>query len=870
MELNEGIVFTNENCIGCNRCISGCPSLGANISVTKDGQNHIYVDGEKCLHCGRCLSTCHHNAREYRDDTDSFLRDLSNGIPISLLVAPSFFVIYGKKSSQILGYLKSLGVHLIYDVSYGADIATWAYLQYIEEHDFHGAIAPPCSAVVHYIQKYSHILQEHLLPVQSPLLCLATYVHKYLKNTDRLAFLSPCIAKKNEIDDPMTHGIVNYNVTFQHLLESLAHVDMSDYTAKIELDDCGLGRIYPTPGGLSENIKLFVSPDTSIREVHGEEYVYDYFTKLEQRILFGKELPFMIDCLNCNQGCLAGTGTPSSCMFDDDILFQMQGKRIPNPLIADSDNPYLPELTPAERRARLNRRFSLLLPKDFLRDYDTTTLEEMLVNNYNPDYADKLNDIFVSMHKLTPQSRKIDCHSCGYSSCLEMATAISRGYNHKENCVHYVKDENLRISMIDVRTGTPNFHAFLDFTEKLIQTNQICSYIVLLFNIQNFKYINHQYGFRRGDVALKEFSKLVSDLAGPGELVSLLGGNDFIGVFYANNIPKVLDFLKSVPLKALSEVSPATVCVNTRIAVYAPDGLDTSPQMILEKLVATYRTINRRKKQTLLYFNSELQEKSLLEDQMLQAIEPALENHEFQVFYQPKVDIQTRKIVGAEALVRWYRNNTIVPPMEFIPLCESMGLIQKLDFYVLNEVCNDITEWISQGIEIVPVSVNFSKQHFIEATVADRINETASKWNIPRQYLEIEFTETAYLADTQNVIYSINRLHDYGISTSMDDFGTGYSSLSMLQNMSFNTLKLDKSFLNKRNLDDNRSKAVIENIIRMAKQLNMLIVSEGIETEQELEYMKDMNCDIAQGYFFDKPLVKTEYNKRLLQMVYPE
>jgi EAL domain-containing protein (putative c-di-GMP-specific phosphodiesterase class I) len=208
--------------------------------------------------------------------------------------------------------------------------------------------------------------------------------------------------------------------------------------------------------------------------------------------------------------------------------------------------------------------------------------------------------------------------------------------------------------------------------------------------------------------------------------------------------------------------------------------------------------------------------------------------------------------------------------MEFIPLCESIGLIQKLDFYVLNEVCSDITEWISQGIGVVPVSVNFSKQHFIETTVADHINETACKWNIPRQYLEIEFTETAYLADSQNVIYSINRLHDYGISTSMDDFGTGYSSLSMLQNMSFNTLKLDKSFLNKRNLDDNRSKAVIENIIRMAKQLDMLIVSEGIETEQELEYMKDMDCDIAQGYFFDKPLVKPEYKKRLLQMVYPE
>ena len=118
MKLNEGLIYTNENCIGCNRCISGCPVLGANISVRKDGRNQILVDNEKCLHCGRCLKTCHHHAREYRDDTETFLEDLRGGALISLLVAPSFFIIYDKKAFQILGYLKALGVHLIYDVSY--------------------------------------------------------------------------------------------------------------------------------------------------------------------------------------------------------------------------------------------------------------------------------------------------------------------------------------------------------------------------------------------------------------------------------------------------------------------------------------------------------------------------------------------------------------------------------------------------------------------------------------------------------------------------------------------------------------------------------------------------------------------------------
>ena len=152
--------------------------------------------------------------------------------------------------------------------------------------------------------------------------------------------------------------------------------------------------------------------------------------------------------------------------------------------------------------------------------------------------------------------------------------------------------------------------------------------------------------------------------------------------------------------------------------------------------------------------------------------------------------------------------------------------------------------------------------------MAERINQVAETYGIPKKYLEIEFTETAYLEGSVNLISSINKLHEFGISASMDDFGTGYSSLSMLQNMSFDTLKLDKSFLDNRSLGKERSRAVIGNIIRMAKELDMSIVSEGIETESELEYMKALDCDIAQGYLFDRPLTHDEFEQRLMQSVY--
>lgn len=869
MGLNEGLIYTNDNCIGCNRCISGCPVLGANVAVNIDGENHIHVDGEKCLHCGRCLAACKHNAREYRDDTQAFMEHLEQGASISLLVAPSFFIIYEDKASQILGYLKSRGVKLIYDVSYGADIATWAYLSYVEEHKMKGAIAPPCSAIVNYLQKYSPVLTDAIIPVYSPLMCLAVYLRKYQGITDEFAFLSPCIAKKDEIDDPTCEGLVQYNVTFSHLMAQLEGIDVSGYDTQTELSDYGLGRIFPVPGGLSDNIRHFIEPYETVREMHGENSVYDYFANLEKRMLLHKELPYLVDCLNCSQGCLSGTATPDFPELDDDVYFSLQHNKRPNPLIAEKENPYLQELSLEERRKRLFGRFSDLRIEDFAREYKSCSQTDGNAGCASEDVPEEVLDrIFHSMYKDTEESRKIDCYSCGYSSCREMAKAISKGYNTIENCVHYLKDENMRVSMLDIRTGIANFNAYLNFTEKLLNEDRVRDYVFLYFNINNFKFVNQKYGFRRGDAALKEYCMTVAEIAQEDELVALVGGNNFVGIFKTEHLKDVLHILEGVALMTLSDNSGQKVCLSARVAVYMPDGKDNSPQMIMEKMSTTFAEINRSINQTVLYYDERLRQQKMYEDEIMNSVEPALEAKEFEVFYQPKVHMKTRKLIGAEALIRWRRNGALVPPMDFIPICEKVGLVQRLDFFVLETVCGHLVDWIEKGIKVVPVSVNFSKQHFIENTVAEHINEIAERWKTPKQYLEIEFTETAYLDDGHNLISSIDKLHEFGISTSMDDFGTGYSSLSMLQNMSFDTLKLDKTFLQEGN--DERSRKVIENIIRMAKELNMSIVSEGIETEKELRYMSDMDCDIAQGYLFDKPLTHDEFEKRLVQVYYPE
>ena len=209
-----GIIRTNDNCIGCNKCIRACSSRGANVAVERGRINVIDVNPDKCIACGACLDACEHHAREFIDDTEQFFEDLRNGQKISALIAPAFLANYPNEYEKYLGMLKAAGVNRFISVSFGADITTWGYIKYITENKFYGGISQPCPAVVGYIERYTPELIPKLMPVQSPMMCAAIYMKKYMNVGDKLAFISPCIAKKNEIDDPNNKGYVSYNLTF--------------------------------------------------------------------------------------------------------------------------------------------------------------------------------------------------------------------------------------------------------------------------------------------------------------------------------------------------------------------------------------------------------------------------------------------------------------------------------------------------------------------------------------------------------------------------------------------------------------------------------------------------------------------------------
>ncbi len=429
------LIKTNDKCIGCNRCIKACSSFGANIAVERDRGNVIDVDPDRCIACGACLDACEHKAREFVDDVESFFEDLKKGVKISVLIAPAFLANYPRDYEKYLGMLKKLGVNRFISVSFGADITTWGYIKYITENSFYGGISQPCPAVVGYIERYTPELLPKLMPVQSPMMCAAIYLNRYMHVSDKLAFISPCIAKKNEIDDPNNKGYVSYNLTFSHLVKYLKEHPVQGANPYKDEIEYGLGSIYPMPGGLKENVYWLLGEDALVRQMEGEHHMYEYLRRNKDLLKGGRTQYLFVDALNCTNGCLYGPGTEARADMKEEVFMAIQKIK------ADSKNSskksaWGRNLTPAKRLEALNKQFADLNLNDFLRKYTDRSATCAIKTPSERE----LDAIYMSMEKDTPEKRHIDCGCCGYDSCYEMALAIHNGFNHYHNCVHYIKD----------------------------------------------------------------------------------------------------------------------------------------------------------------------------------------------------------------------------------------------------------------------------------------------------------------------------------------------------------------------------------------------------------------------------------------------
>ncbi len=461
----EIICLEEEKCVGCNACVRVCPARDANIArMGEDGQLRISIDEEKCIRCGACIKACAHQARYYKDDIHEFLEALKSGEEIAMIVAPAVKIAFDGNWRHALQWLRNQGVKAIYDVGFGADICTWAHLRYLQQHPDAKVISQPCAAVVNYIQRHRTELIPSLSPVQSPMMCIAIYMRKVLGYRGKIAALSPCIAK---IDEFRETKVIDYNVTMEHLRdyfkEQGVHLPEVKLYSEFEFDEQqGLeGSIYPKPGGLMTNL-LIHDPTLEVVTSEGTGKLY------EDLDIYGEQrrewLPTVFDVLNCENGCNGGpaVGVDYQRFAMNNIMYKVEQHarqvRKANVSRRGVDKQY----------AEFDKKLNL---NDFLRSYTD------LKGSAKEVTEREINQAFELLGKHTKEERSFDCHACGFKSCRDMAIALAKGLNEKENChqfmMHSIREERQKVTEVNDEVLTMNqelmeiFNQLTDNIEKV-------------------------------------------------------------------------------------------------------------------------------------------------------------------------------------------------------------------------------------------------------------------------------------------------------------------------------------------------------------------------------------------------------------------
>ncbi len=549
MDKKTSFVHTKEKmCVGCNKCIFSCPTR-ANEAFFENEQNKVYIKPGYCISCGECINICDHDARDYEDDTSQFFNDLEDGDSITAVIAPAAYHNIVSVPT-LIGYLKSIGVNKVYDVSLGADICSWGHVKVLNEKSLTGIIAQPCPVIVSYIEKYRPELIDRLSPIHSPLMCLATYLKKYLGTDDKIVFISPCIGKKRECTTEHTYGLVDYNVTFVKLIEQLKNnnINLDDYSeTEFDITDSSLGFTFSRPGGLSENIKYHLGQDVWIKQIEGIKNIGSYFNELLIDIKEGNPIPTIIDALNCEHGCNLGTGTTKQARINQ-IDYQINIKKAKLDR-CDSD----------KLMSFFDEKLNL---SDFRREYVDRSFDYKMHGDVN------LENAYISLGKLTKEDRSVNCFSCGYGSCHEFAYDLATGHNNKNNCKYYLLNKFKRLSHYDDLTGLNNRNSFNTGVAEFYENHP--GFLGLMYiDINGLKQANDLYGHSYGDTLIISCASLLKEVF--DSHAYRVGGDEFIVL---DNVEDEATFNKRVGefCSMLSKEETLVASVGTAISL-SPDDL---------------------------------------------------------------------------------------------------------------------------------------------------------------------------------------------------------------------------------------------------------------------------------------------------------
>lgn len=436
---------------------------------------------------------------------------------------------------------------------------------------------------------------------------------------------------------------------------------------------------------------------------------------------------------------------------------------------------------------------------------------------------------------------------------LVMANIVFLFYNVRR------RQELFRLAYKDSITGGDNFSNFKEKAKKYENTE---GYVIAL-DISEFKLVNNVCGNASGDEVLKVIWDVILANCNDNEQAARVNADRFV-IFWIESSKKTVTYRIEKLINEIEGISEqlSVPRLYPVIGIRAVEKLDDADKRYGEALRAKALVKNRRDRHYAFY--DEIDYDTIVENKKLEnGFEKALADKKFEVWYQPKFNSHTGKIVGSEALIRWRADDgSLISPGRFIPLFEKNGNIIRLDEYVFREVCRQQKEWQKEGIQILPVSVNISRFSLYYSNVVEKYERIINYYDVDHKYVQIEITESAIIENTV-IVELIQKFHDAGFDILLDDFGSGYSSLESLNQMPFDTIKLDKSLVDY--VGNENGEKLLKFIVQLVQSLGMKITAEGVEYKEQLDFLENLNCDDIQGFYFSKPLMLADFSAKLTE-----
>lgn len=521
--------------------------------------------------------------------------------------------------------------------------------------------------------------------------------------------------------------------------------------------------------------------------------------------------------------------------------------------------------------------------------YSSISVNEVIGYNAEEITGRDLNSLSISDTSTHIQRMKahekisnLECwfkHKNGKLVCLIISAAPSfknKEFNGYRGVFIDITEQKLQeekihsLAYTDILTGLPNRAMFHKKLNNMVNNSKLNNqkFALMFLDLDRFKYVNDSMGHAAGDQLLQSISKSLQSALRSNDVVSRLGGDEFTIL-----LPKITEdsqvvIIANRILEKLAEsitISDKQIYVTVSIGIsFYPNDGDSVEMLLKNSDSAMYKAKNQGRNQYVFYDNS-IEEKNIKRKNSEDLLHTALENHNFIVYYQPQVEVKTNRIIGAEALVRVLTSSgDIIPPGEFIPLAEDLGLVGVIDLIVFEEVCKDLQKWKDLNIPDITISINISAIQLKRENVVEEYIKITDRYSINPELIQLELTEYSIIENETMALKTLQDFKKRGFSIALDDFGTGYSSLSSIQNYPLDTVKIDRSFITDSS-KCNKSRSIVETVLFLAKKLNLSTVAEGVETEEQYNFIKSLDCHKIQGYYFYKPVSSEEMKDLLIK-----